>query len=126
MGKRALTEEAVCLGICSAGWVRERRGSRVNERSRKNCHCTSAEKSTVRLSFDLFLFYDHSECKHHSCRTASRPAEPCLPADSTGELMSYLQIPLGLFWTDGECNTMQSIPRVWERIAVGILSLCYL
>lgn len=55
MGKRALTEEAVCLGICSAGWVRERRGSRVNERSRKNYHCTSAGKSTVRLSFDSFF-----------------------------------------------------------------------
>lgn len=70
--------------------------------------------------------YDHSECERHSCRMASRPAEPCLTADSTGELMSYLQIPLGLFWTDGNCNMMQFILRVWERIAVGILSACYL
>lgn len=27
-----------------------------------------------------------------------------------GQLMSYLQIPPGLFWTDGKCNMMQSIP----------------
>lgn len=27
-----------------------------------------------------------------------------------GGLMSYLQIPVGLFWTDGECNMMHSIP----------------